>query len=150
MSIKQVRLSNQAKEQLIRLKTRTGIQQWNILCRWALCLSLKELTPPASRSKGITQQERDSRVAVATVSSPIWPPGSSTSITSMPGEFVPALDTASADRRRDALAKHARLTREIVSLRSRATRETQLNRRVEMNLQLKQLETRLTAVADLL
>ena len=38
MSIKQVRLSNQAKEQLIRLKTRTGIQQWNILCRWALCL----------------------------------------------------------------------------------------------------------------
>ena len=46
MSIKQVRLSNQAKEQLIRLKTRTGIQQWNILCRWALCLSLKELTPP--------------------------------------------------------------------------------------------------------
>jgi len=46
MSIKQVRLSNQAKEQLIRLKTRTGIPQWNILCRWALCLSLKELTPP--------------------------------------------------------------------------------------------------------
>jgi DNA sulfur modification protein DndE len=46
MSIKQVRLSNQAKEQLIRLKTRTGIQQWNILCRWALCLSLREKTPP--------------------------------------------------------------------------------------------------------
>jgi len=46
VSIKQVRLSNQAKEQLIRLKTRTGIQQWNILCRWALCLSLKEQSPP--------------------------------------------------------------------------------------------------------
>ncbi len=46
MSIKQIRLSNQAKEQLIRLKTRTGIQQWNILCRWAFCLSLKEPTPP--------------------------------------------------------------------------------------------------------
>ena len=46
MTIKQVRLSNQAKEQLIRLKTRTGIQHWNILCRWALCLSLKEKTPP--------------------------------------------------------------------------------------------------------
>ena len=46
MSIKQIRLSNQAKEQLIRLKTRTGIQQWNILCRWALCLSLKESTLP--------------------------------------------------------------------------------------------------------
>ena len=45
-SIKQIRLSNQAKDQLIRLKTRTGISQWNILCRWALCLSLRESTPP--------------------------------------------------------------------------------------------------------
>ena len=46
MSLKQIRLSSQAKEQLIRLKTRTGIQQWNILCRWAFCLSLAEPTPP--------------------------------------------------------------------------------------------------------
>ena len=46
MSIKQIRLSTQAKEQLIRLKTRTGIGQWNILCRWAFCLSLREPSPP--------------------------------------------------------------------------------------------------------
>jgi DNA sulfur modification protein DndE len=46
MTIKQIRLSSQAKEQLIRLKTRTGISQWNILCRWAFCLSLAEPTPP--------------------------------------------------------------------------------------------------------
>lgn len=46
MSIKQIRLSTHAKEQLIRLKTRTGISQWNILCRWAFCLSLSEPTPP--------------------------------------------------------------------------------------------------------
>lgn len=46
MSIKQVRLSNQAKDQLIRLKTKTGITQWNILCRWAFCLSLKQPSPP--------------------------------------------------------------------------------------------------------
>lgn len=46
MRIKHFRLSNQAKEQLIRLKTRTGIEQWNTLCRWALCLSLREETPP--------------------------------------------------------------------------------------------------------
>jgi DNA sulfur modification protein DndE len=46
MSIKQIRLSAQAKEQLIRLKTRTGIGQWNILCRWAFCLSLRQPTPP--------------------------------------------------------------------------------------------------------
>src|SRR4051794_17556311 len=46
MGIKQLRLSAQAKEQLIRLKMRTGITQWNILCRWAFCLSLRQPTPP--------------------------------------------------------------------------------------------------------
>ncbi len=46
MAIRQVRLSGQAREQLIRLKTRTGIAQWNVLCRWAFCLSLHQPTPP--------------------------------------------------------------------------------------------------------
>ena len=46
MSIKQIRLSAQGREQLIRLKTRTGVAQWNILCRWAFCLSLQQPTPP--------------------------------------------------------------------------------------------------------
>ncbi len=46
MSIKQFRLSAQARDQLIRLKTRTGITQWNILCRWAFCLSLRQPTAP--------------------------------------------------------------------------------------------------------
>jgi DNA sulfur modification protein DndE len=45
-SIKQFRRSGQAREQLIRLKTRTGITQWNILCRWAFCLSMRQPTPP--------------------------------------------------------------------------------------------------------
>jgi DNA sulfur modification protein DndE len=31
---------------LIRLKTKTCIGQWNILCRWAFCLSLQQPTPP--------------------------------------------------------------------------------------------------------
>lgn len=46
MIVKQITLSSQAKDQLIRLKGRTGIQHWNILCRWALCLSLRESSPP--------------------------------------------------------------------------------------------------------
>jgi DNA sulfur modification protein DndE len=46
MGIKQFHLSPQARDQLIRLKTRTGITQWNILCRWAFCLSLGQPTPP--------------------------------------------------------------------------------------------------------
>jgi len=46
MIIKQVRLSQQAKDQLSRLKGKTGIKNWNILCRWALCYSLSEKTIP--------------------------------------------------------------------------------------------------------
>lgn len=46
MTLRQIRLSSQAKDQLIRLKTKTGINQWNILCRWAFCLSLQQPTPP--------------------------------------------------------------------------------------------------------
>ena len=46
MIIKQVRVSHQAKEQLSRLKGKTGIKNWNILCRWALCYSLSEKTIP--------------------------------------------------------------------------------------------------------
>lgn len=46
MKIRHFKLSGQAKEQLIRLKTRTGIDNWNTLCRWAFCLSLRETTPP--------------------------------------------------------------------------------------------------------
>jgi DNA sulfur modification protein DndE len=32
MSIKQFKVSTQARDQLIRLKSKTGITQWNILC----------------------------------------------------------------------------------------------------------------------
>jgi len=45
--IKQIKLSTQAKEKLSRLKGKTGIQNWNILCRWALCFSLSEDSIPS-------------------------------------------------------------------------------------------------------
>lgn len=46
MITKQIRLSNQAKDRLSRLKGKTSIKNWNILCRWALCYSLSEGTIP--------------------------------------------------------------------------------------------------------
>ncbi|MCM1524180.1 MAG: DNA sulfur modification protein DndE [Ruminococcus sp.] len=46
MIIKQIRLSSAAKDKLSRLKGKTGIQNWNVLCRWAFCYSLKEGTIP--------------------------------------------------------------------------------------------------------
>lgn len=48
MVIKQVRVSQQAKDQLSRLKAKTGIKNWNILCRWALTYSLSEKTVPTA------------------------------------------------------------------------------------------------------
>ncbi|MDB4381061.1 DNA sulfur modification protein DndE [Mariniblastus sp.] len=44
--IKNFRVSAQARDQLIRLKSKTGISQWNVLCRWALAVSLSEPTVP--------------------------------------------------------------------------------------------------------
>lgn len=46
MVIKQIRVSQQAKDHLARLKGKTGIKNWNVLCRWALCYSLSEYTLP--------------------------------------------------------------------------------------------------------
>ena len=46
MICKQFKLSQPEKEKLIRIKSRTGIQNWNIICRWALCWSLNEETIP--------------------------------------------------------------------------------------------------------
>ena len=46
MICKQFKLSQPEKEKLIRIKSRTGIHNWNILCRWALCYSLSEKTIP--------------------------------------------------------------------------------------------------------
>jgi hypothetical protein len=49
---------------------------------------------------------------------------------------------------RDGLEAHARLQRELASLRVQATKEKQLNRRVDLNLQIKRLESKLAAVAQ--
>jgi DNA sulfur modification protein DndE len=46
MSIETVRLSEKAKGQLITVKKNTKIDNWNVLCRWALMLSLKEDSIP--------------------------------------------------------------------------------------------------------
>lgn len=46
LTIDTIRLSEKQKQQLILLKKKTGIENWNVLCRWALCMSLAEDTPP--------------------------------------------------------------------------------------------------------
>jgi DNA sulfur modification protein DndE len=45
--LERIKLSQAAKDQLVKLKRVTKIDQWNILCRWALCRSLAEPSPPS-------------------------------------------------------------------------------------------------------
>ena len=44
--IETIKLSQKAKDQLIRLKRLTKLTQWNVLCRWAFCTSLAEASVP--------------------------------------------------------------------------------------------------------
>ena len=51
--IDSIRLSNTEKELLVRVKRKTGIDSWNIICRWALLMGLaqKELSTRVSAEK---------------------------------------------------------------------------------------------------
>lgn len=46
MSLETIRLSQTARDQLVWLKRNTGIANWNVLCRWALALSLQDDSTP--------------------------------------------------------------------------------------------------------
>ncbi len=59
------------------------------------------------------------------------------------GAFILRETPAQTDNRRLALAEHERLQREIDGLRAQAERETQLNRRVDLNLKIRGLEAQL-------
>ena len=47
MSLETVRISEKAKRQLSAVKRKTGIEHWNVLCRWAFCLSLADKSVPS-------------------------------------------------------------------------------------------------------
>ncbi len=61
------------------------------------------------------------------------------------GSFSVLTDEAAIQRRRAALDFQIRQSREIAGLRARASREKQLNRKVELNLQIQRLEAELAA-----
>jgi DNA sulfur modification protein DndE len=46
MSIESFRVSEKGRTQLSTLKRRTGMSNWNTICRWAFCLSLSEKKIP--------------------------------------------------------------------------------------------------------
>lgn len=62
------------------------------------------------------------------------------------GNFALPESVERAAARRDALAAYGRLTREISNLRAQAQKETQMNRRVKLNVIVKRLEAELTEI----
>lgn len=53
----QFRMGQQAKEQMITLKRSLGVMQWNHLCRWGFCLSVRDPSP-----KDLREPPADSNV----------------------------------------------------------------------------------------
>lgn len=45
--IERIRLSQSGKDQLLKLRRFTKIDQWNIICRWGFCRSLAEPSMPS-------------------------------------------------------------------------------------------------------
>jgi len=64
------------------------------------------------------------------------------------GNLALAADAAGQEARRQALADHSRLLRDIAALRAQAGKEKQVSRRVELNLEIKQLEGQLGKAAS--
>lgn len=62
------------------------------------------------------------------------------------GAFTSTDDAEAIDRRRAALDVHARLTREVETLRGKAKREKQLNRRVDLNMAIQRFEAELASI----
>ena len=67
---------------------------------------------------------------------------------SVTGTFTVAEGTARLVARRDGLRAHAALSDDIARLRAAADKETQLARRVDLNLELKRAEAALAAARD--
>jgi hypothetical protein len=59
------------------------------------------------------------------------------------GGFTLAPNANAAERRQAALAEYEQLTHQIISLRARAVKETQINRRVDLNIEIKRIESKL-------
>jgi len=62
------------------------------------------------------------------------------------GSFTPPDSAARASIIRDGLDTHARLHRDIVALRAQAEKEKQVNRRVELNLEIKRVEAKMLEI----
>ena len=59
-----LRTSMNVKNSLTRIKSITGIPNWNILCRWAFCLSIKQTSLPREVEEKLDGIEIDYEILV--------------------------------------------------------------------------------------
>ena len=64
INIDQLRTSASLKNLLTRIKGITSIQNWNVLCRWGFCLSIKQSTVPRMVDEKLDGVEIDYDVLV--------------------------------------------------------------------------------------
>lgn len=64
------------------------------------------------------------------------------------GQYVRSVTPEMAAMRREAMSEYARLTRDIATLRVRAEKESQLNRRVDLNLEIRRCQMALAAAEE--
>jgi hypothetical protein len=64
------------------------------------------------------------------------------------GAFVPPGSADRSSALREGLDTHTRLQRDLAVLRARAAKEKQINRRVELNLEIKRLEAEVAAISE--
>ena len=64
INIDQLRTSTSLKNLLTRIKSITSIQNWNVLCRWGFCFSIKQSTLPRQVDEKLDGVEIDYDVLV--------------------------------------------------------------------------------------
>ena len=64
LTIDNLKTSTNLKNFLTRIKTNTGIANWNVICRWALCLSLKQTSLPREVDEKLDGVEIDYDILV--------------------------------------------------------------------------------------
>ena len=64
LTIDNLKTSTNLKNSLTRIKTNTGIANWNVICRWALCLSLKQTSLPREVDEKLDGVEIDYNILV--------------------------------------------------------------------------------------
>jgi len=77
-----------------------------------------------------------------------WPSSPRLKASRITGAFAKPDSTEHASTLREGLERHTSLQRDLNLLRARAAKEKQINRRVELNLEVKRMEAELASIKE--